>query len=126
VYLIDFGLSGISGKGTGTGGTIPYCHPEFKNIRDTLKVSKYNWRTVQLKHDVWSLGVMFITMYIYHDFYNYYYKYPDYFFTADGYVSSLIIGVIAHKKLNELFTEILSADCIPVGEACLLLKDMTA
>lgn len=126
VYLIDFGLSGIDGAGVGTGGTIPYCHPEFKNIRDTNKTSKYYWKTLQLKHDVWSLGVMFITMYIYHDFYNYYYKYPDYFFTADGYVSSLIIGVIAHKKLNELFTEILSVDCIPVGEACLLLKYMSA
>ena len=126
VYLIDFGLSGISDVGVGTGGTIPYCHPEFKNIRDTNKASKYHWKTLQLKHDVWSLGVVFITMYIYHDFYNYYYKYPDYFYTADGDVSSLIIGVIAHKKLNELFTEILSVDCIPVGEACLLLKDMPA
>jgi serine/threonine protein kinase len=126
VYLIDFGLSGIRDVGVGTGGTIPYCHPEFKNIRDTNKTSKYHWKTLQLKHDVWSLGVMFITMYIYHDFYNYYYKYPDYFFTADRYVSSLIIGVIAHKKLNELFTEILSVDCIPISEVCLLLKDMTA
>ena len=126
VYLIDFGLSGIAGAGLGTGGTIPYCHPEFKNIRDTNKASKYYWQTLQLKHDVWSLGVVFITMYIYHDFYNYYCKYPDYFFTADGYVSSLSIGVIAHNKLNELFTEILSVDCIPIGEVCLLLKDMTA
>jgi len=126
VYLIDFGLSGIRDVGVGTGGTIPYCHPEFKNIRDTNKTSKYHWKTLQLKHDVWSLGVMFITMYIYHDFYNYYYKYPDYFFTSDRYVSPLIIGVIAHKKLNELFTEILSVDCIPISEVCLLLKDMTA
>jgi len=124
VYLIDFGLSGISGAGLGTGGTIPYCHPEFRNIRDTHRESKYYWRTAQVKHDVWSLGVAFITMYIYHDFYNYYYKYPEYFFLTNGYVASLIIGVISHKKLNELFTQILSEDCIPAGDVCLSLKEM--
>lgn len=124
VYLIDFGLSGISGKGTGTGGTIPYCHPEFKNIRDTLKVSKYNWRTVQLKHDVWSLGVAFFTLYIYRDFYSYYHKYPEYVFTSNGYVSSLILDVIYHNKLHELFIKILSADCIPIDEVCDLLRGM--
>lgn len=124
VYLIDFGLSGINDVGVGTGGTIPYCHPEFKNIRDTNRTSKYHWKTLQVKHDVWSLGIIFITMYIYHDFYNYYYKYPEYFFTADRYVSSLIIGVMTHDKLNELFTKILSVDCIPISEACLLLKNM--
>jgi hypothetical protein len=124
VYLIDFGLSGISGKGTGTGGTIPYCHPEFKNIRDTLKVSKYNWRTVQLKHDVWSLGVAFFTLYIYRDFYSYYRKYPEYVFTSNGYVSSLILDVIYHNKLHELFIKILSVDCIPIDEVCDLLRGM--
>ena len=124
VYLIDFGLSGISGAGLGTGGTIPYCHPEFKNIHDTNRSSKYYWKTAQLKHDVWSLGVAFITMYIYHDFYNYYHKYPSYFFLTNGYVASLIIGVISHKKLNELFTNILSEDCIPIGEVCMSLKNM--
>ena len=124
VYLIDFGLSGIAGTGLGTGGTIPYCHPEFKNIRDTSKTSKYFWKTLQLKHDVWSLGIAFITMYIYHDFYNYYHKYPAYFFTSNRYVSSLIIGVISHKKLNYLFTQILSEDCVPISEVCLSLKNM--
>lgn len=125
VYLIDFGLSGINGVGIGTGGTIPYCHPEFKNIRDTNKTSKYFWKTLQLKHDVWSLGIAFITMYIYHDFYNYYNKYPDYFFTKNGYVAPLIIGVISHKNLNELFSKMLSEDCIPINEVSLLLNQMT-
>lgn len=118
VYLIDFGLSGIRGKGYGTGGTIPYCHPEFKNIRDTNRTSKYNWKTVQLKHDVWSLGMAFLTMYIYRDFYNYYHKYPQYVFTSDGYISSLVLDVISNKKLHELFTKILSVGCIPIEEVC--------
>lgn len=124
VYLIDFGLSGIKGKGVGTGGTIPYCHPEFKNIRDTNRASKYHWKTVQLKHDVWSLGMVFITMYIYHDFYNYYHKYPEYFFTSNGYVSSLILDVISHTKLHGLFTKILSIDSIPIDEVRDSLRGM--
>lgn len=124
VYLIDFGLSGIHGKGYGTGGTIPYCHPEFKNIQDTNRSSKYNWKKLQLKHDVWSLGIGFLTLYIYRDYYNYYYKYPNYFFTKTGYVSSLIIDVITYTKLNELFTKMMSEDCLPIEEVCQLLQNM--
>jgi hypothetical protein len=124
VYLIDYGLSGIKNDGYGTGGTIPYCHPEFKNIRDINRSSKYNWKSQQLKHDVWSLGIIFITLYIYRDFYNYYYKYPNYFFTKDGYVSSLILDVISHDKLHDLFTKMLSAECSSIDEVCELLKEM--
>jgi len=125
VYLIDFGLSGIHNVGVGTGGTIPYCHPEFKNIIDTNRSSKYHWKTVQVKHDVWSLGIAFLTMYIYRDFYNYYHKYPNYFFMKDGYVSPLILDVITHNKLNQLFTKMLSSDCIRINEVCDLLQEMT-
>jgi len=125
VYLIDFGLSGIEGKGYGTGGTIPYCHPEFKNIQDTNKSSKYNWKMLRLKHDIWSLGLGFLTMYIYRDYYNYYYKYPKYFFTKNGYISQLILDVITHSKLNSLFTKMMSEDCIPIREVCDMLKDMS-
>jgi serine/threonine protein kinase len=124
VYLIDFGLSGKHGKGYGTGGTIPYCHPEFKNIRDTNRASKYNWKIVQFKHDVWSLGIAFITMYIYRDFYNYYHKYPQYVFTSDGYMSSLLLDVISNEKLHDLFTKILTFDCIPVEKVCESLRLM--
>jgi len=125
VYLIDLGLSGIHNVGVGTGGTIPYCHPEFKNIIDTNRSSKYHWTTVRVKHDVWSLGIAFLTMYIYRDFYNYYHKYPNYFFTKDGYVSPLILDVITHDKLNQLFTKMLSSDCIPINEVCNLLQELT-
>lgn len=124
VHLIDFGLSGIHDKGYGTGGTVPYCHPEFKNIRDTIRSNKYNWKRQELKHDVWSLGIMFITVYIYRDFYNYYSKYPDYFFTKDGYVSVLILDVISNHNLHELFTKMLSTDSIPIDEVCDALQRM--
>jgi len=126
VYLIDFGLSGIHGVGVGTGGTVPYCHPEIKNITDITRHTKYRWKPLDVKHDVWSLGVMFLTMYIYRDFHNYYYKYPDYFFRKDGYVSSLIIDVITHNKLNQIFTRILSYESIPSGELCKLLEDIAS
>jgi serine/threonine protein kinase len=126
VYLIDFGLSGIHNVGVGTGGTIPYCHPEFKNIIDTNRSSKYHWKTVHVKHDVWSLGIAFLTMYIYRDFYNYYHKYPNYFFMKDGYVSPLILDVITHNKVNQLFTKLMSSDCIPIHEVCDLLQEMTS
>jgi hypothetical protein len=122
VYLIDFGLSGFHRGGIGTGGTIPYCHPEFKNKNDTTRSSKYNWKTLDMKHDVWSLGITFLTMYIYRDFYNYYNKYPSYFFLKDGYVSSLIIDVITDKKLNSLFTKMMTVDCIPSQDICDILK----
>ena len=125
VYLIDFGLSGLQGKGYGTGGTIPYCHPEFKNIQDTNRASKYNWKKLEAKHDIWSLGIGFLTLYIYRDYYNYYHKYPKYFFTKTGYVSSLILDVISDTKLNALFTKMMSEDCIPISEVCDMLKDMT-
>ena len=124
VHLIDFGLSGINNKGYGTGGTIPYCHPEFKNISDKIRSNKYNWKKQELKHDVWSLGIMFITLYIYRDFYNYYNKYPEYFFTKDGYVSALILDVISNHNLHELFTKMLSVDCIPIDEVCDRLQRM--
>jgi hypothetical protein len=126
VYLIDFGLSNIHNVGVGTGGTIPYCHPEFKNIIDTNRSSKYHWKTLDIKHDVWSLGIAFLTMYIYRDFYNYYHKYPNYFFMKDGYVSPLIFEVITHSKLNQLFTKMLSSDCIPINEVCDLLQEITS
>jgi len=124
VYLIDFGLSGIHNVGIGTGGTIPYCHPEFKNTSDSISSKKYNWKTMNKKHDVWSLGISFLTMYIYRDFYNYYNKYPNYFFTKDGYISPLIIDVITHDKLNRLFTNLLSVECISSDELCETLHDM--
>jgi len=125
VYLIDFGLSGFHKIGVGTGGTVPYCHPEFKNITDTIRSSKYNWKKIDVKHDVWSLGISFLTMYIYRDFYSYYHKYPNYFFLKNGYVSSLIMDVITDTQINKIFTKILSEDCIPSDELCSLLEEMS-
>ena len=124
VYLIDFGLSGFHKIGIGTGGTVPYCHPEFKNIVDTNRTTKYNWKKIDVKHDVWSLGFSFLTLYIYRDFYNYYNKYPNYFFLKNGYISSLIMDVITDNQINKLFTKMMTEECIPISEVCALLQEM--
>jgi hypothetical protein len=98
--------------------------PEFKNIVDTNRTTKYNWKKIDVKHDVWSLGFSFLTLYIYRDFYNYYNKYPNYFFLKNGYVSSLIMDVITDNQINKLFTKMMTEECIPISEVCALLKEM--
>ena len=118
VYLIDFGLSGKDNVGIGTGGTIPYCHPEFRNIRDTKRTDKYHWNVVKKKHDIWSLGLAFITLFIHNTFYSYYYRYPSYFFNSTGYVSTLVIDSIGNKELSQLFSDILSYDSISIDDVC--------
>lgn len=118
VYLIDFGLAGKDSIGIGTGGTIPYCHPEFRNIHDTKRTDKYNWAVIKKKHDVWSLGMTFITLYINNTFYSYYYKYPSYFFNSNGYVSNLVLDSIANPQLRRLFIDILSYDSISIDNVC--------
>ena len=118
VYLIDFGLSGKDNVGIGTGGTIPYCHPEFRNIRDTKRTEKYHWSVVKKKHDVWSLGLAFITLHIHDAFYSYYYKYPSYFFNSTGYVSTFVLDSVGIPKMRRLFTDMLSYDSISIDDVC--------
>ena len=116
VYLIDFGLSGMNNKDNGTGGTTPYCHPEFRNIRDSKNTDHYKWEIIHKKHDVWSLGLAFITLYMLGKFNSYYYKYPSYFFTKDGYISNVVFDSIGNHYIRELFKDILSVDSISIDE----------
>ena len=118
VYLIDFGLAGKNNVGIGTGGTIPYCHPEFRNIRDTKRTNKYIWGVVKKKHDVWSLGLAFITLYVHRAFYSYYSKYPSYFFNLSGYVSALVLDSVGSPQLSNLFTDMLSHESISIDDVC--------
>lgn len=116
VYLIDYGLTGINNTGVGTGGTTPYCHPEFRNIRDSKHTDNYKWRTIHKKHDVWSLGLAFITLYLYRQFYSYYYKYPSHFFDSHGYVTQVIIDSIDDDELRQVFSGILTAKSLPIKD----------
>jgi serine/threonine protein kinase len=116
IYLIDFGLSGIESVSLGTGGTTPYCHPDFRNIRDIRDSEEYRWSKIKKKHDVWSLGLAFITLYIYGKFNSYYYKFPPYFFDDKGYVTNLVIETISNKNIKYLFKDILTTDSISITE----------
>lgn len=124
VYLIDFGLSGENGKDSGTGGTTPYCHPEFNNFRDLNNADKYKWKIMLKKHDVWSLGLAFITFYIFGKFISYYYKYPNYFFRKDGYINEIIFDSIGNSKIRTLFKDILSSESITIDNLKIRLFDI--
>lgn len=116
IYLIDFGLSGIENVSVGTGGTTPYCHPDFRNIRDIRDTEKYRWGKIKQKHDVWSFGLAFITLYIYGKFNSYYYKFPPYFFDCKGYVCDIVIETISNKDIKSLLKDILTPDSISITE----------
>lgn len=116
VYLIDYGLSGIANISIGTGGTTPYCHPEFRNIRDSKDTENYKWGKVQKKHDVWSLGLAFLTLYVYGKFNSYYHKFPSYFFEKNGYISDMVIDTITDVHIRSLFRDMMTGTCISITE----------
>lgn len=116
VYLIDYGLSGRANINIGTGGTTPYCHPEFRNIRDSADTENYRWGKVQKKHDVWSLGLAFLTLYVYAKFNSYYHKFPSYFFDKNGYITPMVIDTIADQHIGSLFRDMMTGDCISITE----------
>lgn len=125
VYLIDFGLSGENKKDCGTGGTTPYCHPEFQNIRDLENTDNYKWKIIHKKHDVWSLGLAFITLYMFGKVNSYYYKYPNYFFRRDGYINDIIFDSIGNHTIRNLFKDILSIESITIDELKIRLLSIT-
>jgi serine/threonine protein kinase len=116
VYLIDYGLSGKANISIGTGGTTPYCHPEFRNIRDSKDTENYRWGKIQKKHDVWSLGLAFLTLYVYGKFNSYYHKFPSYFFEKNGYIADMVIDTIADIRIRSLFRDMMTGVCISITE----------
>jgi serine/threonine protein kinase len=117
IFLIDFGLSGIHEKKTNsaTGGTIPFCAPETyntnANTRNGNNVIKYpqhfeyNWVKHKKSHDVWSLGFIFMAVYIFKRINLYYHEYPSDFFLPSGYVSPNYLRMIKHEYIREMFSE---------------------
>ena len=117
VYLIDFGLSGKHLKTThASGGTLPYCAPETQNTcalnvhNKYCKNSaifnvteyKYNWTLHNKSHDVWSIGFIFMSIYIFKETYHYYKNYPYDFFTNGGYVSPKYFQEVEHEYIREV------------------------
>lgn len=116
VFLIDFGLSGIHEKTTNaSGGTIPFCAPEThntiantKNGNDAIKCPQYfeyNWIKHNKSHDIWSLGLLIISSYLFKHIKLYYHEYPFDFFLPSGYVSQKYIDMVKHEYIREMFSE---------------------
>jgi serine/threonine protein kinase len=120
VYLIDFGLSGRHLKTThASGGTLPYCAPETQNTcalnahNKHYKNSaifnatnyKYNWTLHNKSHDIWSIGLIFMSIYIFKEMYHYYKNYPYDFFTNGGYVSPKYFQEIEHEYIREVLSK---------------------
>jgi serine/threonine protein kinase len=116
VFLIDFGLSGIHEKtNNATGGTLPFCAPETyntnANTRNGNNVIKYpqhfeyNWLKHNKSHDIWSLGFIFMTVYIFKHINLYYHEYPSDFFLPSGYVSPNYLRMVKHEYIRDMFIE---------------------
>jgi serine/threonine protein kinase len=120
LYLIDFGLSGKHLKTRhASGGTLPYCAPETQNTcalnvhNKHCKNSaifnannyKYNWSLHNKSHDIWSIGLIFMSIYIFKKTYHYYKNYPYDFFTNDGYVSPKYFQNVEHEYIREVLSK---------------------
>jgi len=116
VFLIDFGLSGIHEKTkNATGGTIPYCAPETENTNANKRFSnnavlsphefKYNWLKHNKTHDVWSLGIIIVTIYVLKEAKQFYRNYPTDFFLTTGYVSPKYINMVKHDYIRQILRE---------------------
>ncbi len=116
VFLIDFGLSGIHEKtNNASGGTLPFCAPETyntnantRNGNDVIKNSQhfeYNWIKHNKLHDIWSLGFIFMTAYVFKHINLYYHEYPSDFFLPSGYVSPKYLRMVNHEYIRDIFIE---------------------
>lgn len=120
VFLIDFGLSGIHLKTKhASGGTLPYCAPETENTcalnahnrRNennavfNAKEYKYNWTIHNKSHDIWSIGMIFMSIYAFNKTYHYYKDYPYDFFNNLGYIPLKYFQLIKHEYIREVLSK---------------------
>ena len=116
VFLIDFGLSGIHQKTKyATGGTLPYCAPETENTNANKRFSnnailsphefKYNWLKHNKSHDIWSLGIIIVTIYVLKEIKHFYRDYPNDFFLSTGYVSLKYLNMVKHDHIRQILSE---------------------
>jgi hypothetical protein len=120
VFLIDFGLSGIHLKTKhASGGTLPYCAPETENTcaqnahnrRNknnaifNSKEYKYNWTVHNKSHDIWSIGLIFMSIYAFNKTHHYYKEYPYDFFNNSGYIPLKYFNLIKHEYIREVLSK---------------------
>jgi serine/threonine protein kinase len=115
-FLIDFGLSGIhETSNNASGGTLPFCAPETyntisntKNGNNPIKYPQhfeYNWIKHNKSHDIWSIGFIFMTVYIFKSVKLFYHEYPVDFFLPLGYVSPNYLRMVKHEYIRDIFSE---------------------
>lgn len=110
IYLIDFGMSGEADVSDGTGGTVPFCAPETgngANIEKKGDIELYKWTKVQKCHDVWSMGLMFMTIIVFGKSYVFPKNYPSDFFDENGHVNPTYFDKIPNESLRNLFEKAL-------------------
>lgn len=116
VFLIDFGLSGIHEKSTNaSGGTLPFCAPETENTiantnngNDVIKRPQefdYNWVMHNKSHDIWSIGFIFMTIFVFKDVKLFYHDYPNDFFLSTGYISPMYFRMIPHEFIQNMLSK---------------------
>ncbi len=108
-YLIDFGLSGPENIMEGTGGTKPFCHPCMNNYKNDNE-NNYKYSIITRENDIWSLALIFMTLFIFRKLFYYYHKYPNDFFLEDGYINPYYFNYILCFKLKKPFIYALSKD----------------
>jgi serine/threonine protein kinase len=111
LYLIDFGMSGTANFSDGTGGTRPFCAPETgngSNLSKNMEMDIYNWTKTQKHHDVWSMGLMFLTMIMFRKSYVFPKEYPSDFFEQTGHIDPKYFHKLQNEPMRNLFQRALS------------------
>jgi hypothetical protein len=120
LYLIDYGLSGLDKISSGTGGTKPFCAPETLNTSET---EEYVWRQNKKENDVWSIGIIYITIFLFNTIYHYYSEYPKDFFDSIGYINEKYINKL-DTKYYELFKSIFKKNRSNISEIKNILEKL--
>ena len=101
LYLIDFGMSGISGQSEGTGGTKPFCAPETGNgFNLSVQDNMYTWTKIQKHHDVWSFALTFFTLIVLRKPIFYPKDYPSDFLTAATSIPYILTGFWTNRRVT--------------------------
>ena len=129
LYLIDFGMSGNAGVSDGTGGTKPFCAPETGNgFNPSVNMDAYVWKKLQKHHDVWSMGLMFMTMIVFRKLYLFSKDYPLNFFNAEqsGHINPECFNAIQNEPMRDLFRRALlpAEDRITAADFLILARSI--
>ena len=78
------------------------------NVSKNMEMDIYNWTKVQKHHDVWSMGLMFLTMIAFRKSYVFPKEYPSDFFEQTGHINPEYFNKIQNEPMRNLFQRALS------------------